>query len=121
MDVTKTDVTAIGAVATQAGTSTGAREGKTEVAAVGRARAADRPSEDTQPVDAPTPASDSIKLPEFRLTELSFRIDQGLHRVVVQVIDAKTKTVLRSIPPEELLKLAKQFNATRGILLDERG
>jgi hypothetical protein len=119
MDLTNTDVTAVGGVGPQAGTSTGAREGKTEAAA-GRARAVGRPSEETQPVEAPTPASASITLPEFRLTELAFRIEQGLHRVVVQVLDAKTKTVLRSIPPEELLKLAKQFSATRGVLLDER-
>ena len=121
MDVTITDVVAVGAITPRAGRSNGVRKGSPEEAGAGRASAPGRPASEPQPEPAAPPASESIQLPEFRLTELSFRIEQGLHRVVVQVIDAKTKTVLRSIPPEELLKLAKQFKAPRGVLLDERG
>jgi hypothetical protein len=120
MKITNSDVSAVGPIAAHAGAGAGPREG-TAGAEAGGARV---PGQVPEPVEAEgvrTAAAEQIKLPEFRETELSFRIEAGLNRVIVQVIDSKTKTVLRSIPPEELVKLAKHYRAMRGVLLDEQG
>src|SRR5262249_426536 len=60
------------------------------------------------------------KAPELRSTELSIRLDPEINRVVVQVIDSKTKTVLRSIPPEDVIKVLKDLQEKHGRrLVDE--
>jgi len=61
----------------------------------------------------------TIQLPEFRRYELMFRRDKELDRVVVQVIDGKTRAVVRTIPPEELARALRQLRAPRGMLLDQ--
>jgi uncharacterized FlaG/YvyC family protein len=63
----------------------------------------------------------AVQLPEFRRYELAFRRDQELDRVVVQVIDAETHTVVRSIPPEELARALRRLRPPRGVLLDQEG
>lgn len=63
----------------------------------------------------------AVQLPEFRRYELAFRRDQELNRVVVQVIDAETHAVVRSIPPEELARALRQLQAPRGVLLEREG
>jgi hypothetical protein len=60
-----------------------------------------------------------VPLPEFRRYELAFRLDKELNRVVVQVIDGETGTVLRTIPPEDLARALKQLNAPPGVLVDQ--
>ena len=40
-------------------------------------------------------------------TQLKFRVDSDVGRVVVQVLDAQSGEVLRQIPREEALKLAR--------------
>src|SRR5213594_3577554 len=108
MEIKSTDVAALAPLVAPAATGAAIREG-TAAPDTGRTRVPDQSPSEVARDDAPAPTAEQIKLPEFRETELSFRIEQGLNRVVVQVIDAKTKTVLRSIPPEELLRLAKHF------------
>ena len=60
-----------------------------------------------------------VELPEFERRSLSFRLDEELNRVIVQVIDPETHDVVRSIPPEELLEVLKHLRSIRGALLDE--
>ena len=91
----------------------GAEEGIVE------AKAAKSP-ESAKEIETP-PAPAPIVLPEFRHTELSFRIEETLNRVVIQVIDAKSGDVLRSIPPEDLISMARNLRNVRGLLLDEEG
>jgi flagellar protein FlaG len=79
-----------------------------------------RSSEAAQETEARPPAA-PVVLPEFRQTELSFRIEESLNRVVIQVIDAKSGDVLRSIPPEDLIRMARNLRNVRGLLLDEEG
>lgn len=67
---------------------------------------------------APTPAAKHVELPEFRHYELSFKLNEERGRVVVQVIDSKTGSVVRTVPPEELLKALRQTADPRGVLLD---
>lgn len=48
--------------------------------------------------------------------EISFSIDRDIDRVIVKVTDTKTKEVLRQIPPEETVVLARRLKE-----LDESG
>jgi flagellar protein FlaG len=47
---------------------------------------------------------------------LSFRIDQGSGRTVITVVDAVTKEVIRQIPSEEVLAVARALEAFTGLL-----
>jgi flagellar protein FlaG len=59
-------------------------------------------------------------LPDYPRRELSVRHEPDLNQVVVQVLDSKTKEVVRQIPPEEVISVLKQLQKT-GVLLDKRG
>jgi flagellar protein FlaG len=47
-------------------------------------------------------------------TQLKFRVDTDVGRVVVQVLDAQSGEVLRQIPREEALRLARDALDSRG-------
>ena len=47
-------------------------------------------------------------------TQLQFEIDPNVHQVVVSVIDAKSGDVIRTIPSETLLKIAKMIVNMQG-------
>ena len=60
---------------------------------------------------------------------LSFTIDDSIGRTVVKVIDRETDEVIRQIPSEELVRVARAVNALneqlsgvagKGLLLDEQ-
>lgn len=44
--------------------------------------------------------------------DLSFSVDELSGKTVIKVIDAETKEVIRQIPPEEILALARHFAAS---------
>lgn len=69
----------------------------------------------------PQRASRAVSLPDFPHYELSFHLDEEHGRVVVEVIDAKTGTVVRTVPPEELRRVVEGLPNPRGILLDRKG
>ncbi len=50
---------------------------------------------------------------------LSFSIDDELGRTVIKVLDAETDELVREIPPEYMLELARNMERIRGILFDE--
>ena len=52
-------------------------------------------------------------------SELSVGVDKEAHRIVVKLIDSKTKDVIRQIPPEEILRLARIMRKVEIGLLDE--
>lgn len=85
-------------------------------------QAAERP---TPPPSEAERASETLvearsDLPEFAGRELSIRREPELNQVVVQVLDAETKEVVRQIPPDEVLSVLRQLQKT-GLLLDKRG
>ena len=45
--------------------------------------------------------------------DLEFTLDEKSGRQVIKVIDSQTKEVIRQIPPEELLAIARSFAADR--------
>ena len=53
-------------------------------------------------------------------TQLKIEIDADTDIVVVKVIDRQSKEVIRQIPPEYLLKIAKYLDEIAGLLFSEK-
>jgi len=51
---------------------------------------------------------------------LQFTVDQDTKKNVVKVIDTVTKDVIRQIPTEEVLAIAKTLDKLQGLLLREK-
>jgi flagellar protein FlaG len=51
---------------------------------------------------------------------LQFEIDPDLHRVIVKIMNGESGEVIRQIPPEEVLDLARNFQASTGLLLKQQ-
>ena len=51
--------------------------------------------------------------------DLEFRIEDDLNRPVVEVKDTQSDEVIRQIPSEEMVELARNMERIRGILFDE--
>lgn len=111
-------VTAIGANP-GSGAVTGAKvaQEKQEVAAVEKLT---QPS--PQEMDMNTAARVAAKQIDSYLKsigrEVEFRVDEGSGRTVVTVRETATGDVIRQIPNEEVLQLARRFAAGSGSLLD---
>ena len=52
-----------------------------------------------------------------RGVDLTYRVDPDLKRVIVEIVDRTDGTVLRQIPGEEVLRLARQMQDGHGGLL----
>lgn len=52
-------------------------------------------------------------------SRLVIEIDRDLNRVVVKIVNGQSGQVIRQIPPEELLDLARRFDGAKGLLLKE--
>jgi flagellar protein FlaG len=50
---------------------------------------------------------------------LEFSVDEDSSQVVVKVIDQQTKQVLRQIPTEEVLEIAKSLDKLQGLLIKQ--
>ncbi len=53
-------------------------------------------------------------------SKLQIEIDPDLDRVVVKILQGESGEVIRQIPPQEFLDLAKQLSDPKGLLLKER-
>lgn len=99
--------------------------------------AASKPSAGAAPVSAPADtsttanaASDTGQLSEAialvqdftqsLAKELTFDIDDDSGRTVVKVIDTSTNEVLRQIPSEEMLGIAKALDQIQGLLIKQK-
>jgi flagellar protein FlaG len=51
---------------------------------------------------------------------LHFSVDQDTGRTVIRVVDPATDEVIRQIPPEEVLNLARHLDGLGGVLLRAR-
>ncbi|GAB6886700.1 hypothetical protein JCM13304A_01980 [Desulfothermus okinawensis JCM 13304] len=51
--------------------------------------------------------------------QLDFELDKNLGKVIVKVINKETGKVIRQIPPEEMLKIAKRMEEMSGVLIDK--
>lgn len=63
------------------------------------------------------------KLKKFRevlKSEAEFQIDRSTGMVIVKIKDKDTGQIIRQIPPDVVVKLAKTIDEFLGMLLDER-
>ena len=51
-------------------------------------------------------------------TNLRFRVDEASGRIVVSVVDKETNQVVRHIPSEEVMKLARVMDRLQGLLFN---
>jgi flagellar protein FlaG len=52
--------------------------------------------------------------------DLQFRVDEDTDRVIVTVTDSETHEVIRQIPAEEVLAVAKSLETMQGVLMDTK-
>lgn len=52
--------------------------------------------------------------------EAEFKIDKDTNMVVIKIKDPETGEIIRQIPPELAVKLAKNIQELLGVLIDER-
>jgi flagellar protein FlaG len=93
-------------------------EGAGNVAAV----AASKDTGDTSPASREDLSSAVKKLNESMQASsqsLEFSIDEDSKDIVVKVIDQNTKEVVRQMPSEEALHIAKSLDKMRGLLIHE--
>lgn len=50
---------------------------------------------------------------------LKIEIDEELNRPIVKIVDKETKEVVRELPPEQLVQLAKKIDQMVGLLFDK--
>lgn len=51
---------------------------------------------------------------------LEFSVDSDIHRTIVKVVDQQTKEVIRQIPSEEIIELAKAMDQAQGLLIKQK-
>jgi flagellar protein FlaG len=77
---------------------------------------------------ASTPTREQVEQAAARVKEvlrgttsrLEIEIDPDLHRVVVKILNGESGEIIRQIPAQELLDLAKHLDGPKGILVRER-
>ena len=53
-------------------------------------------------------------------TSLHFSVDDASNRFVIQVTDTNTGEVIRKVPGDAILRVARQIESLKGILFDDR-
>ncbi len=51
---------------------------------------------------------------------LQFSVDKATGRTIITVVDKETDEVIRQIPPETTLRIAKSLQSTVGLIVEER-
>ncbi len=60
------------------------------------------------------------KLKKIFRGEAEFKIDRDTNMIVIKIKDPETGEIIRQIPPELALKMAKNIQELLGVLIDER-
>ncbi|MGB9613996.1 MAG: flagellar protein FlaG [Fervidobacterium sp.] len=60
------------------------------------------------------------KLKKLFRGEAEFKIDKDANMIIIKIKDPDTGEVIRQIPPELAVKLAKNIQELLGVLMDER-
>lgn len=77
---------------------------------------------------APTPTREQVEQAAARVKELlrgttsrlEIEIDPDLHKVVIKILNGESGEIIRQIPSQELLDLAKHLDEPKGLLVRER-
>uniref|UniRef100_A0A7C4CDN8 Flagellar protein FlaG n=1 Tax=Fervidobacterium thailandense TaxID=1008305 RepID=A0A7C4CDN8_9BACT len=60
------------------------------------------------------------KLKKIFRGQAEFKIDREANMIIIKIKDPETGEILRQIPPEQAVKLAKNIQELLGVLMDER-
>lgn len=52
--------------------------------------------------------------------DVNFKVDKGSGRMVIQVVDRETNTVIRQIPSKEIIEISKALEGKTGVLLKDQ-
>ena len=99
----------------------------TVTAAGGGAVSADARPQDARPVEA-APSREAVQAAVDHVNAamaegnrgIEFTIDPDTRSVIVRVIDKQDNTVLRQVPSQEMLAIAKALDQLQGLLLRSR-
>jgi flagellar protein FlaG len=80
------------------------------------------------PAPAPTATKEQVEQAAARVKEilrgttsrLEIEIDPDLHRAVIKILNGESGEIIRQIPSQELLDLAKHLDDPKGLLIRER-
>ena len=86
-------------------------------APVQRAVAQDTPESAVQLENAVNEVSSFVKQTN---SSLQFSIDRDSGKTMVKVVDASTNEIIRQIPSEEMLAMAKALNGIKGLLVQQK-
>ncbi len=53
-------------------------------------------------------------------SQLEFRVDEDTNKLVIKIIDTSTKEIIKQIPPQELIEIAKALDKLKGLLVREQ-
>ena len=81
----------------------------------------------TAPTPASTPAKEEVEQAAARVKEvlrgttsrLEIEIDHDLHKAVIKIFSGESGEIIRQIPSQELLDLAKHLDEPKGLLVHE--
>ncbi len=87
-------------------------------------KASEEPKKQQEDLDL-SKAMDSLKktferLSRFFKTEAQFTIERELNMIIIKIKDRDTGEIVRQIPPEVAVKIAKNLQELIGILFDEK-
>jgi flagellar protein FlaG len=80
------------------------------------------------PTPAPTPTKEQVEQAAARVKDLlrgttshlEIEIDPDLHKVVIKILNGESGEIIRQIPTQEILDLAKNLDEPKGLLVRER-
>lgn len=70
--------------------------------------------------DVPEAVNAANRAMAMESTRLRFDIDSSNDRMIVRIVDGETGQILRQLPSEEMLALARRLDRVQGVLLRER-
>ncbi|HJV75917.1 MAG TPA: flagellar protein FlaG [Noviherbaspirillum sp.] len=79
-----------------------------------------------QPASVPSMSQTNEALKQINDTlkklsqDLEFKLDEDTERPVVKVVDQQTKEVIRQIPTQEALEIAKALDRVQGLLIRQK-
>ena len=80
------------------------------------------------PTPAPPPTKEQVEQVAARVKDLlrgtasrlEIEIDPDLHKAVIKIFNGESGEIIRQIPSQEILDLAKNLNEPKGLLVRER-
>lgn len=78
------------------------------------------PAQQVQVEELQRTLNDAKGVAEAAGASLEFSIDKDSGKTVVKVVDASTSQIIRQIPSEELLTLARNMTKLEGLLLNQK-